>query len=173
MKANTSPESRKVERSWLLILPISFQMPCFQCKLYQQQAGVLSAQAGTVLSPTSHECMTICSLLISHSVSIIQANFSNIYLVITYVHLLTSLFAFLPANLYSVPVAPGPSPAGSTPCSGSEPAQRTRTSTCPGRSSTNLTVGPSPPSPQPWGNTYTVIFKSQPRFNHRGLAPPQ
>lgn len=85
-------------------------MPHFQSKFYQRQAGVLSAQAGTVFSLTSHECLTICSLLISYYISIIQANFSNIYLVITYVHLLTSLFAFLPVNLYSVPVALSPSP---------------------------------------------------------------
>lgn len=85
-------------------------MPHFQSKLYQQQAGVLSAQAGTVLSLTSHECLTICSLLISYYISIIQGNFSNIYLVITYVHLLTSLFAFLPVNLYSAPVVLSPSP---------------------------------------------------------------
>lgn len=85
-------------------------MPYFQSKLYQQQAGVLSAQTGNVLSLTSHECLTICSLLISYYFSIIQANFSNIYLVITYVHLLTSLFAFLLVNLYSVPVEFSPSP---------------------------------------------------------------
>lgn len=54
--------------------------------------------------------MSICSLLISYYISIIQANFSNIYLVITYVHLFTSLFAFLLVNLYSVPVALSPSP---------------------------------------------------------------
>lgn len=85
-------------------------MPHFQSNLHQQQARVLSAQAGTVLSLTSHECLTICSLLISYYISIIQANFSDIYLVITYVHLLTSLFAFLPVNLYSVPMALSPSP---------------------------------------------------------------
>lgn len=54
--------------------------------------------------------MSICSLLISYYISIIQANFSNIYFVITYVHLFTSLFAFLLVNLYSVPMALSPSP---------------------------------------------------------------
>lgn len=57
-KQTQAQKAKKVERSWPLILSICFQILCFQSQLYQHQDGVISAQAGTVLSLTNQPWMS-------------------------------------------------------------------------------------------------------------------